>query len=97
MAYWISICVGYRGVYPFGIFYQTEARLTADGPRRYMNLAIQISQLYDAAKNAPVTISQIERLEQELSGIRNREIDFTASNRRIEGDKRESIDEAKNL
>jgi len=62
-----------------------------------MNLAIQISQLYDAAKNAPVTLNQIERLEQDLAGIRTREIDFMASNRRIDSDIRECIDKAEGM
>jgi hypothetical protein len=56
-----------------------------------MNLAIQISQLYDAAKTAPISLSQIEQLEQELSGIRAREVDFTASNRRVNGNKGECV------
>jgi hypothetical protein len=38
----------------------------------YMSVTIQIMRLGEAARNAPITESQIERLESELTGIYNR-------------------------
>jgi hypothetical protein len=39
---------------------------------RYMSVTIQIMRLGEAARTAPITESQIERLESELTGIYNR-------------------------
>jgi hypothetical protein len=38
----------------------------------YMSVTIQIMRLGEAARTAPITQSQIERLESELTGIYNR-------------------------
>jgi hypothetical protein len=38
----------------------------------YMSVTIQIMRLGEAARTAPITESQIERLESELTGIYNR-------------------------
>jgi len=39
---------------------------------RYMSATIQIMRLGEAARTAPITESQIDRLESELTGIFNR-------------------------
>jgi hypothetical protein len=44
---------------------------------RYMSVALQIADLYEASKIAPVTMSQIDNLETVLVAIRTQEFEST--------------------